>query len=142
MSKIEKVKKVATKYLKEEEPKRWARSFHTNRRHNMLTTNNVESMNAVLRKERQLPILRLISYIQNKLQRWLYEIKMEAQGNFHDFTCWAEVEVADKIQAALKLKVELIDATTFVVREEGVEYIVDLKSRTCQCLVFQIDEIP
>ncbi|KAF3655782.1 hypothetical protein FXO38_14518 [Capsicum annuum] len=30
--------------------------------------------------------------------------------------------------------VDPIDATRFVVREEGVEYIVDLKSRTCQCL--------
>ncbi|KAM3395132.1 hypothetical protein P3S68_004137 [Capsicum galapagoense] len=66
---------------------------------------------------------------------------MEAQGNFHDFTRWAKVEVIDKIQVALKLKVDPIDATRFVVREEGVEYIVDLKSRTCQCLVFQIDEI-
>ncbi|XP_047253618.1 uncharacterized protein LOC124887746 [Capsicum annuum] len=30
--------------------------------------------------------------------------------------------------------VDPIDATTFVVREEGVEYFVNLKSRTCQCL--------
>ncbi|KAM3359770.1 hypothetical protein P3S68_019481 [Capsicum galapagoense] len=108
----------------------------------MLTTNNVESMNAVLRKERQLPMLRLIDYIQNKLQSWFYERKIEAQGNFHDITRWTEVEVTDKIQVALKLKVDLIDATRLVVREEGVEYIVDLKSRTCQCLVFQTDKIP
>ncbi|XP_047267520.1 uncharacterized protein LOC124897942 [Capsicum annuum] len=65
---IEKVDKVAAEYLKKEEPERWAHSFHTNRRYNMLTTNNVESMNAVLRKSRQLPILGLIDYIQNKLQ--------------------------------------------------------------------------
>ncbi|KAM3221137.1 hypothetical protein P3L10_020405 [Capsicum annuum] len=68
MDEIEKVDKVAAEYLKEVEPERWARSFHTNRRYNMLTTNNVESMNAVLRKARQLPILELIDYIQNKLQ--------------------------------------------------------------------------
>ncbi|KAM3222180.1 hypothetical protein P3L10_021450 [Capsicum annuum] len=142
MDEIEKVDKVATEYLKEEEPKRWARSFHTNRRYNLLTTNNVESMNAVLRKARQLPILGLIDYIQNKLQSWFYEIKMEAQGKFQDITHWAEVEVTDKIQVALKLKVDPIHAIRFVVREGGVEYIVDLKSKTCQCLVFQTDEIP
>ncbi|KAM3221756.1 hypothetical protein P3L10_021026 [Capsicum annuum] len=63
MDEIEKVDKVVTEYLKEEEPERWARSFHTNRRYNMLTTNNVESMNVTLRKARQLPILGLIDYI-------------------------------------------------------------------------------
>ncbi|KAM3395220.1 hypothetical protein P3S68_004225 [Capsicum galapagoense] len=78
MDEIEKFDKVAAEYLKEEEPERWARSFHTNRRYNMLTTNNVESMNAILRKVRQLPILGLIDYIQNKLQSWFYERKMEA----------------------------------------------------------------
>ncbi|KAM3250832.1 hypothetical protein P3L10_004902 [Capsicum annuum] len=67
MGEIEKVNKVSTEYLKEEKPERWAHSFHTNRRYNMLTTNNVESMNAVLRKARQLSILKLINYIENKL---------------------------------------------------------------------------
>ncbi|XP_047259508.1 uncharacterized protein LOC124892140 [Capsicum annuum] len=142
MDEIEKVDKVATEYLKEEEPKIWARSFHTNRRYNLLTTNNVESMNAVLRKVRQLPMLGLIDYIQNRLQNLFNEIKMEEQGKFQDITHWSEVEVTDKIQAALKLKVGPIDAIRFIVREGGVEYIVDLKSRTCQCLVFQTDEIP
>lgn len=102
---IEKVDKVAADYLKEEELERWALSFHTNRRYNMLMTNNVESMNTVLRKARQLPILGLSDYIQNKLQSWFYKIKMESQGNFHDITCWAKVKVTDKIQVALKLKV-------------------------------------
>ncbi|XP_047268062.1 uncharacterized protein LOC107859281 [Capsicum annuum] len=139
---IEKVNKGAVEYLNEEEPERWARSFHTNRRYNMLTTNNVESMNVVLRKSRLLPILGLIDYIHNKLKSLFYERKMKSQGNFHDITRWAKVEVTDKIQVALKLKVDLIDSTKFVIREEKVEYIVDLKSRTCQCLVFQIDEIP
>ncbi|KAM3270070.1 hypothetical protein P3S67_029976 [Capsicum chacoense] len=62
MNEIEKFDKVVVDYLKEEEPERWARSFHTNRRYNMLTINNMESMNAVLRKARKLAILRLIDY--------------------------------------------------------------------------------
>ncbi|XP_047259318.1 uncharacterized protein LOC124891654 [Capsicum annuum] len=103
MEEIEKVEKVAVEYLKEEEPKRWARLFHTNRRYNMLITN--KSMNTILRKVRQLPILEMIDYIQNKLQSWFYEIKIEAQDNFHDITRWAKVEAIDKIQVSLKLKV-------------------------------------
>ncbi|KAM3326074.1 hypothetical protein P3S67_001200 [Capsicum chacoense] len=46
---IEKVDKVAVEYLKEKVPKIWAHLFHTNRSYNMLMTNNVESMSAVLR---------------------------------------------------------------------------------------------
>ncbi|KAM3201162.1 hypothetical protein P3L10_033525 [Capsicum annuum] len=140
MDEIEKVNKFTVEYLKEEEPERWACSFHTNRWYNMVMTNNVESMNVVLRKSRKPSILGLADYIQNKLQRWFYERKIKAQGNFHDITRWAVVEVTGKIQAALKLKVNLIDVTRFVVREEKVECIVDLKNRTCQCLVFQTDE--
>ncbi|KAM3270822.1 hypothetical protein P3S67_029024 [Capsicum chacoense] len=104
MDEIEKVNKVAAEYLKEKEIERWARSFYTNIRYNMLTTNNVESMNTILRKARQLPILGMIGYIQNKLQNWFYKRKMESQGNFHEITRWMEVEVTEKIQVSLKLK--------------------------------------
>ncbi|XP_060187697.1 PKS-NRPS hybrid synthetase cheA-like [Lycium barbarum] len=68
MSQIQQIDPKAAEYIEEEPPERWARSFHTNRRYNMLTTNNVETMNYVLRKARELPIMACIDYIQNKLQ--------------------------------------------------------------------------
>ncbi|XP_060216732.1 uncharacterized protein LOC132644169 [Lycium barbarum] len=68
MSQIQKIDPKAAEYIEEEPPERWARPFHTNRRYNMLTTNNVETMNYVLRKARELPIMECIGYIQNKLQ--------------------------------------------------------------------------
>ncbi|XP_060170918.1 uncharacterized protein LOC132601881 [Lycium barbarum] len=57
MSQIQQIDPKAAEYIEEEPPERWARSFHTNRRYNMLITNNVETMNSVLRKARKLPIM-------------------------------------------------------------------------------------
>ncbi|XP_060178130.1 uncharacterized protein LOC132608075 [Lycium barbarum] len=57
MSQIQQIDPKAAEYLEKEPPERWARSFHTNRRYNMLTINNVETMNSVLRKARELPIM-------------------------------------------------------------------------------------
>ncbi|XP_060182204.1 uncharacterized protein LOC132611857 [Lycium barbarum] len=75
MSQIQQIDPKAAEYIEEEPPERWARSFHTNRRYNRLTTNNVETMNSVLRKAREFPIMACIDYIQNKLQNWFYQRK-------------------------------------------------------------------
>ncbi|XP_060182812.1 uncharacterized protein LOC132612730 [Lycium barbarum] len=57
MSQIQQIDPKAAEYIEEEPPEIWARSFHTNRHYNMLITNNVETMNSVLRKARELPIM-------------------------------------------------------------------------------------
>ncbi|XP_019225694.1 PREDICTED: uncharacterized protein LOC109207260 [Nicotiana attenuata] len=68
MSNIAKVDKKTYDYLMEEPPERWARSCSPRRRYDMLTTNIVESMNSVLLEARELPILRMMDFIQVKLQ--------------------------------------------------------------------------
>ncbi|XP_070034524.1 uncharacterized protein [Nicotiana tomentosiformis] len=64
MSDIAKVDKKTFDYLMEEPPERWARSCSPRRRYDMLTTNIVESMNSVLLEARELPILRMMDFIQ------------------------------------------------------------------------------
>ncbi|XP_009774527.1 protein FAR1-RELATED SEQUENCE 4-like [Nicotiana sylvestris] len=56
-------------YLMEEPPEKWARSCSPRRRYVMLTTNIVESMNSVPLEARELPILRMMDFIQVKLRR-------------------------------------------------------------------------
>ncbi|XP_060216896.1 uncharacterized protein LOC132644326 [Lycium barbarum] len=94
MTRIQEIDPQATEYIEEEPPERWARSFHTNKRYNMLTTNNVETINSVLRKARELPVLECIDYIQNKLQNWFYNRRLDAAGPSRDLTCWAEMMFA------------------------------------------------
>ncbi|XP_019236299.1 PREDICTED: protein FAR1-RELATED SEQUENCE 2-like [Nicotiana attenuata] len=84
MSQIAAVDKKTFNYLMEEPPGRWARSHCPRRRYDMLTTNIVESMNNVLRRSRELPILTMMDFIQEKLQSWFYERRTLAEEIFRD----------------------------------------------------------
>ncbi|XP_019260986.1 PREDICTED: uncharacterized protein LOC109238942 [Nicotiana attenuata] len=126
MSDIAKVDKKTYDYLMEEPPERWTRSCSPRRRYDMLTTNIVESMNSVLLEARELPILRMMDFIQVKLQRWFYERRNEAEGTLYDVSCW----------------VFPVDSWRSRVEEEGITFLVDLNKRTCDCFQFQFDELP
>ncbi|XP_060182861.1 uncharacterized protein LOC132612788 [Lycium barbarum] len=141
MSQIQQIDPKAAEYIEEKPPERWARLFHTNRHYNMLTINNVETMNSLLRKARELPIMACIDYIQNKLQNWFYQRKLDATGPSHDLTYWAEKILLEKISRSFTMKVENITPVKFVVKDERYQYNVDLKNMTCECLEFQTDEL-
>ncbi|XP_075076702.1 uncharacterized protein LOC142163328 [Nicotiana tabacum] len=103
MSDIANVDKKTYDYLMEEPPERWARSCSPQRRYDMLTTNIVESMNSVLLEARELPILRMMDFIQVKLQHWFYERRNKAEGTFYDVSCWVEEELKNRIDLAFTL---------------------------------------
>ncbi|XP_019255038.1 PREDICTED: uncharacterized protein LOC109233612 [Nicotiana attenuata] len=130
MSDIAKVDKKTYDYLMEEPPERWARSCSPRRRYDMLTTNIVESMNSVLLEARELPILRMMDFIQVKLQHWFYERRNKAEGIFYDVSCWVEEELKKRIDLAFTLNVFLVDSWCSRVEEEGITFLVDLNKRT------------
>ena len=74
----------------------------------MLTTNIVESMNSVLLEARELHILRMMDFIQVKLQHWLYERRNKAEGTFYDVSCWVEEELKKRIDLAFTLNVSIM----------------------------------
>nr|XP_016438170.1 PREDICTED: uncharacterized protein LOC107764142 [Nicotiana tabacum] len=129
-------------YLMEEPSERWARSCSPRRRYDMLTTNIVESMNSVLLEARELPILRMMDFIQVKLQDWFYERRNKAEGTFYDVSCWVEEELKKRIDLAFTLNVFPVDSWRSRVEEEGITFLVDLNKRTCDCFQFQLDELP
>ncbi|XP_009781726.2 uncharacterized protein [Nicotiana sylvestris] len=142
MSDIAKVDKKTYDYLLEEPRERWARSCSLRRRYGMLTTNVVESMNSVLLEARELPILRMMDFIQLKLQHWFYERRNEAEGTFYDISCWVEEKLKKKIDLAFTLNVFPVDSWRSRVEKEGITFLVDLNKRTCDCFQFQFDELP
>nr|XP_016514149.1 PREDICTED: uncharacterized protein LOC107830962 [Nicotiana tabacum] len=103
MSEIANVDKKTFDYLMEEPPERWARSCCPRRRYDMLTINIVELINYVLLEARELPILRMMDFIQVKLQCWFYEKRNETEGTFYDVSCWVEEELKKKIDLAFTL---------------------------------------
>nr|XP_009758437.1 PREDICTED: uncharacterized protein LOC104211130 [Nicotiana sylvestris] len=142
MSQIAVVDKKTFNYLMEEPPGRWARSHYPRQLYDMLKTNIVESMNNVLRRARELPLLTMMDFIQEKLQSWFYERRTTAEGIFREISNWAEATLEEKIKPTFKFRVLPIDRLKFNVKEGGMEFIVDLDKRTCDCSKFQLDEIP
>ncbi|XP_075091970.1 uncharacterized protein LOC142172096 [Nicotiana tabacum] len=116
MSQIAIVDKKTFDYLMEESPGKWARSHCPRRRYDMLTTNIVESMNNVLRRARELPVLTMMDIIQEKLQIWFYERRTVAEGIFRKISNWAEATLDDKIKPAFTFRVLPIDRLKFKVK--------------------------
>ncbi|XP_075099296.1 uncharacterized protein LOC142176123 [Nicotiana tabacum] len=142
MSQLKSIDKKTYNYIMEEPPERWARSWFPRRRYDMLTTNMAESMNSILLKGREMPILRILDFIQERLGEWFYERRKKANETFHRVSIWAEEEMTKKMDLACKIFVFNLDSMLFRINSEGIEFIADLKKRTCDCLEFQLDEFP
>lgn len=52
---------------------RWAHCYQVKWRYINMTTNNVESINSILREVRELPVTLVLGYIRDMLQRWFHE---------------------------------------------------------------------
>ncbi|XP_075100440.1 uncharacterized protein LOC142176475 [Nicotiana tabacum] len=142
MSQLKSVDKKTYNYIMEDPPERWARSWFPQRRCNMLTTNMVELMNSVLLKVREMPILRMLDFIQEKLGEWFYERRKKANETFHRVSIWAEEDMTKNMDLACKIFVFNLDSILFRINSKGIEFIMDLKKRTCDCLEFQLDGLP
>nr|XP_016513330.1 PREDICTED: uncharacterized protein LOC107830317 [Nicotiana tabacum] len=84
----------------------------------------------------------MMDFIQEKLQSWFYERRTTAEGIFRELSNWAEATLEEKIKPAFTFRALPIDQLKFNVKEGGMEFIVDLDKRTCDCSEFQLDEIP
>ncbi|XP_075088166.1 protein FAR1-RELATED SEQUENCE 5-like [Nicotiana tabacum] len=114
MSQLKSIDKKTYNYIMEEPPERWARTWFPRRRYDMLITNMVESMNSVLLKEREIPILRMLDFIQEKLGEWFYERRKTTNENFHIVSIWAEEEMTRKMGLACKMFVSIFINFSFL----------------------------
>lgn len=51
---------------------KWARVHSSGQRYNVMTSNSAESINALCRHARKLPIIKLIEFFREYLQKWYY----------------------------------------------------------------------
>ncbi|XP_075097830.1 protein FAR1-RELATED SEQUENCE 5-like [Nicotiana tabacum] len=114
MYQLKSIDKKTYNYIMEEPPERWARSWFPRRRYDMLTTNMVESMNFVLLKGREMPILGMLDFIQEKLGEWFYERRKKANETFHSVSIWEEEEMTKKMDLACKMFVSIFINFSFL----------------------------
>lgn len=73
-------------YLDRACPEKWARSRFEGMRYNMMTSNSAESINALSRYARKMPVLMLIDFFRTTMQQWYFERRNRASKTYivHD----------------------------------------------------------
>ncbi|XP_019244267.1 PREDICTED: uncharacterized protein LOC109224133 [Nicotiana attenuata] len=142
MSKIEEIDTRVKAYLYEIDYHRWSRVHATVNRTWTMTSNIAESLNAVTRDARELPIVELLEYMRTLLERWTNEKLLKAKGTFTYLGFKYNKELEDNRTLSQKLKVRA--STDYIHRVlDGVRrYIVCLENKRCSCGQFQLDELP
>ncbi|KAL5540495.1 hypothetical protein UlMin_043089 [Ulmus minor] len=91
-----------------------------------MTTNISECINAILLKERELPVTALTEEIRSLVQRWHHER-------------WTE---AKKCKTRLTPSLDPASDTMYTVLDGDKNGVVDLQAKTCSCIQFQLEQLP
>ncbi|KAL5574090.1 hypothetical protein UlMin_023687 [Ulmus minor] len=121
---------------------RWTRSHAPSRRYNIMTTNISESLNAVLVKVRELPIIAFVNEIRLLCQKWFHERRTKAAGCTTMMSKDIETKLEERKDRAQAMGVICADQYTFDVVDGDRNYCVDMALWTCTCRKFQLDQLP
>lgn len=132
----------AYRWLQNIEPKKWANAHFPGRRYSMLTTNCSESLNALFKDTRELPITKLINNTRRKVAQWFYNRREEVSNYTGVLTSFGMREIDTRRQRTGSYAVFPHSRTEMEVQSLGSSYIVDMESRKCDCGEFQISGLP
>lgn len=121
---------------------KWSRAHCSGKRYHYMTSNSAESMNALSKDERKVPITHLVEFFRQKLQQWYYERRNEAIQNKHVLTPFAVQKIIKKIEYSRTWKAYGVGVNTFQVLDGDKNGFVDLSNETCSCCVPQISGFP
>ncbi|XP_022891856.1 uncharacterized protein LOC111406707 [Olea europaea var. sylvestris] len=123
-------------------PERWSHFHMPSNRYSTMTSNIVESVNAVTKSAKNYPILALLESLRQILQSWFCRHKEDAQGTFTTLSSKYEKKMREMSTNMRNLRVFPINQAMFSVRGERSPFIVDIENRTCTCRMFQVDQLP
>ncbi|CAF2331047.1 unnamed protein product [Brassica napus] len=129
-------------YLEEADVNLWSRAYFAGDKYDITTSNAAESINAVFKKPRELPIVSLIEAIRNRLTRWFFDRREGAAMLKSSLTPKVEKKLNKRCDLASTFDVQSINQDEFQVTDGSRNYLVDLQQMTCTCNVFNVDKIP
>ncbi|RVW77004.1 hypothetical protein CK203_036885 [Vitis vinifera] len=132
----------AARYLMDIGVDRWARSYSAGKRYNIMTTGIVESLNAMLKNARDLPVLQLVEELRNLLQKWFVTRQQQAMSMSTELTMLADGELRSRYNMSATYLVEPINSKECNVNYAGISAQVNLDTRSCTCRQFDLDHIP
>ncbi|XP_070004032.1 uncharacterized protein [Nicotiana sylvestris] len=142
MLKIEEVDPRVKSYLYDIGYHRWSRVHATVNRTFTMTSNIAESLNAVTKEARELPIFDLLECMRTLLERWTKEKLLKAKSTFTYLGYKFNKELDDNNTLSQKLRVRALTDHIHTVLDGVKRYIVCLENKKCSCGQFQLDELP
>ncbi|XP_070015046.1 uncharacterized protein [Nicotiana sylvestris] len=142
MLNIEEVDLHVKSYLYDIGYHRWSRVHATVNRTYTMTSNIAESLNAVTKDARELPIFDIFEYMRTLLERWTKEKLSKAKGTFTYLGHKYNKELEDNSTLSQKLRVRASTDHIHTVLDGVKRYIVCLENKKCSCGQFQLDELP
>ncbi|XP_070013135.1 uncharacterized protein [Nicotiana sylvestris] len=107
-----------------------------------MISNIAESLNAVTKYVRELPIVELLEYMRTLLERWMKEKLLKAKGTFTYLGFKFNKELDDNRTLSHKLRVRALTDYIHTVLDGVRCYIICLENKRCSCRQFQLDKLP
>lgn len=134
---------VCARYLESVGFCHWTRAYFLGERYNVMTSNVAESLNAVLKEARELPIISLIEFIRTTLMSWFAMRREAARSEASALPPKMREVVHQNFEKSVRFSVRRIDRYDYEIRGEGsTVYHVKLLERTCSCRAFDLLHYP
>ena len=132
----------AARYFMDIGVDRWARSYSTRKRYNIMMTGIIESLNAMLKNTRDLSVLQLVEELRLLLQKWFVTRQQQAMSMSSILIMWADGELRSRYNMSATYLVEPINYKKCNVKYVGISAQVNLNTCSCTCRQFDLDHIP
>ncbi|XP_022883772.1 uncharacterized protein LOC111400600 [Olea europaea var. sylvestris] len=103
MGQFHRVSATTYRYLEQAGLPFWSRALFVGQWYNILTNNNEESLNSMLRHARLLPITCLVEHIRHTMQKWFYERRASATACSTVLSPTMENELRTTFEAGTRL---------------------------------------
>ncbi|XP_022883905.1 uncharacterized protein LOC111400751 [Olea europaea var. sylvestris] len=142
MGQIRRVSERVHEYLERAGYSFWSRALFIGHRYNIMTNNNAESLNSMLRDVWSLPITCLVEHIRSIMQKWFYERRVNAEECSTLLTPRMENELRTTFENGTRLRAHALTNNLTQVGKSNDTDIVDLSEETCTCREFQLNCMP
>ncbi|XP_022863986.1 uncharacterized protein LOC111384009 [Olea europaea var. sylvestris] len=106
-----------------------------------MTSNIVESANAVTKATKNYPIIALLDSLRQTIQSWFCKNRNTANGTFTKLSTKYEKIIREMSTSLRNMRISLANQTIFSVANAGSSFVIDIEKRTCTCRMRQVDQM-
>ena len=112
---------------------RWSRCHANGPRYAYMTSNSAESMNALTKHARKLPITMFLEFFRASVQQWYFKHRATGSGLTTSLTPYAEGKIGKRVNKSLRWQVNPVTNRIHEVIDGNKNGTVNLDTRTCTC---------